>query len=103
MLMFEGFNCLGSRRFQDLRRRYLYVFEDRELIRPPGALDVQRRNAPLVLERRMQRHKVIGPRKTLPPTPHPEAPRPDNFVALHPTLKDKWGVPALPNIGRPHV
>jgi len=22
-------------------------------------------------------------------------PRPDNFVALHPTLKDKWGVPAL--------
>jgi len=24
-------------------------------------------------------------------------PRPDNFVALHPTLKDKWGVPALHN------
>ncbi|HYM42905.1 MAG TPA: GMC family oxidoreductase [Steroidobacteraceae bacterium] len=22
-------------------------------------------------------------------------PRPDNFIALHPTLKDKWGVPAL--------
>jgi len=22
-------------------------------------------------------------------------PRPDNFVALHPTLKDKWGIPAL--------
>lgn len=22
-------------------------------------------------------------------------PRPDNFVSLHPTLKDKWGVPAL--------
>jgi choline dehydrogenase-like flavoprotein len=22
-------------------------------------------------------------------------PRPDNFVTLHPTLKDKWGVPAL--------
>src|SRR5260221_9207981 len=73
--MVKGHSSGGSRRFKDLRCRHLDIVEDRELIRPPGALDVQRRNARLVLESRMQRYVVIVARKTLPPAPHPEAPR----------------------------
>src|SRR5262249_19595851 len=78
-LVVEGAHVPGAGRLQDLCRRHLHVLQDLELVRTPGALDVQRRHAPLVLERRMQCYVVVMPGQAFSPAADRELPRSESI------------------------